>query len=97
VSSQFAADAESHYYEAPIKKQVIWINLFSDNGTPHVSGSSDTKPPTMTTEVVGWVRVTMSPSNMLDKQARRFQPRAGDGGAGAGGSAARWPSSWRAA
>jgi two-component system sensor histidine kinase UhpB len=73
VASQFTADAESHYYEAPIKKQMIWINLFSDNGTPHVSGSSDTKPQTMTTEVVGWVRVTMSPSNMLDKQARRFR------------------------
>jgi two-component system sensor histidine kinase UhpB len=73
VASQFATDAEPRYYEAPIKKQMIWINLFSDNGTPHVSGSSDTKPPTLTTEVVGWVRVTMSPSNMLDKQARRFK------------------------
>ena len=41
-----AADAEPRYYEAPIRKQVIWINLFSDNGAPHVSGSSDTKPPT---------------------------------------------------
>ena len=72
-SSQFAADAEDHYYEAPIKKQVIWVNLFSDNGSPHVSGPSDTKPPTQPAEVVGWVRVTMSPSNMLAKQARRFQ------------------------
>lgn len=73
VVSHSAADAEPRYYEAPIKKQMIWINLFSDNGTPHVSGSSDTKPPTLTTEVVGWVRVTMSPSNMLAKQAGRFQ------------------------
>jgi hypothetical protein len=30
-------------YEAPIRKQVLWINLFSDNGTPHVSASSDTR------------------------------------------------------
>jgi two-component system sensor histidine kinase UhpB len=73
VTSQSAAGAEPHYYEAPIKKQMIWINLFSDNGAPHVSASSDTKPPTLSTEVVGWVRVTMSPTNMLDKQARRFQ------------------------
>ncbi|MDB5951361.1 MAG: sensor histidine kinase [Massilia sp.] len=73
VSSQFAADAEPRYYEAPIKKQVIWVNLFSDNGSPHVSGPSDTRPPTQPAEVVGWVRVTMSPSNMMDKQARRFQ------------------------
>ncbi len=73
VSSQSAADADNHYYEAPIKKQVIWVNLFSDNGSPHVSGPSDTKPPTQPAEVLGYVRVTMSPSNMLDKQARRFQ------------------------
>lgn len=73
VASSTAADAEPRYYEAPIRKQLIWINLFSDNGAPHVSGSSDTKPPTLTTETVGWVRVTMSPSHMLDKQARRFR------------------------
>jgi two-component system sensor histidine kinase UhpB len=60
-------------YAAPIYKQVVWINLFSDNGTPHVSASSDTRPPTLTTEVVGEVRVTMSPTNMLAKQLHRFR------------------------
>ena len=73
VTSESALDAEPHYYEAPIRKQVVWINLFSDNGIPHVSASSDTRPPTLTTEVVGAVRVTMSPANMLAKQTRRFQ------------------------
>ena len=73
VASQFAADAEPRYYEAPIKKQVIWVSLFSDNGSPHVSAPSDARPPTQPAEVVGWVRVTMSPSNMQGKQARRFQ------------------------
>jgi len=73
VTSESAADAEPHYYEAPIRKQVVWINLFTDNGIPHVSASSDTRPPTLTTEVVGAVRVTMSPANMLAKQQRRFQ------------------------
>lgn len=73
VTSESAADAEPHYYEAPIRKQVVWINLFTDNGIPHVSASSDTRPPTLTTEVVGAVRVTMSPANMLAKQMRRFQ------------------------
>jgi two-component system sensor histidine kinase UhpB len=73
VLSKIARDAEPHYYEAPIKKQVVWINLFSDNGTPHVSAPADTRPPTLTTEVVGWVRVTMSPSNMLARQGQRFQ------------------------
>ncbi|QNA90702.1 HAMP domain-containing sensor histidine kinase [Massilia sp. Dwa41.01b] len=73
VTSDSAQDAEPHYYEAPIRKQVVWINLFSDNGTPHVSASSDARPPTLTTEIVGSVRVTMSPANMLAKQTRRFQ------------------------
>jgi two-component system sensor histidine kinase UhpB len=61
-----------HAYAAPIYKQIVWINLFSDNGTPHVSASSGTRPPTLTTEVVGEVRVTMSPTNMLAKQLHRF-------------------------
>ena len=73
VASNDVPDAEPRYYEAPIRKQVVWINLFSDNGTPHVSASSDARPPTLTTQVVGWVRVTMSPSNMLAKQAHRFR------------------------
>ncbi|HWJ93995.1 MAG TPA: ATP-binding protein, partial [Telluria sp.] len=72
VASDFALEAEQRYFEAPIKKQVIWINLFSDNGTPHVSALSDTRPPTLTTEVVGWIRVRMSPTAMLSKQAHRF-------------------------
>jgi len=73
VTSESALDSEPHYYEAAIRKQVVWINLFTDNGIPHVSASSDTRPPTLTTEVVGAVRVTMSPANMLAKQTRRFQ------------------------
>jgi two-component system sensor histidine kinase UhpB len=65
--------AQGRWYGAPIRKQVVWINLFSDNGAPHVSASSDTRPPTFTPEVVGEVRVTMSPTNMLAKQLHRFR------------------------
>jgi two-component system sensor histidine kinase UhpB len=68
-----SAPADGRWYEAPIRKQVVWINLFSDNGTPHVSASSDTRPPTFAPEVVGKVRVTMSPTSMMAKQLRRFQ------------------------
>ena len=73
VVSEHPIEAESRSFEAPIRKQVVWINLFSDNGTPHVSASSDTRPPTLTTEIVGLVRVTMSPTNMLAKQLHRFR------------------------
>jgi two-component system sensor histidine kinase UhpB len=64
VVSEHPIEAENRSFEAPIRKQVVWINLFSDNGTPHVSASSDTRPPTLTTEVVGLVRVTKSPTYM---------------------------------
>ncbi len=59
--------------EAPIKRQVLWINLFTENGTPHVSGSSESKPPQFLTETIGQVRVTMSPSHLMSKQNARFQ------------------------
>ncbi len=73
VASEHPIEAEARSFEAVIHKQVVWINLFSDNGTPHVSASSDTRPPTLPTEVVGLVRVTMSPTNMLAKQLHRFR------------------------
>jgi two-component system sensor histidine kinase UhpB len=73
VVSDHPIQAGPYSYEAPIRKQVVWINLFSDNGTPHVSASSDTRPPTLTTEVVGRVRVTMSPTSMMAKQLGRFR------------------------
>jgi two-component system sensor histidine kinase UhpB len=73
VVSETAAQPEPHHYDAPIRKQVIWINLFTDNGTPHVTASSDIRPPTVTTTNVGAVRVTMSPTYLLGKQARRFR------------------------
>ena len=73
VTSRTAEAAESRSYEVPIKKQMVKINLFSDNGLPHVSDTTDLRPRTLTSEIVGYVRVTMSPTNMLDKQARRFQ------------------------
>jgi two-component system, NarL family, sensor histidine kinase UhpB len=73
VISEHPIEAESRSFEAPIRKQVVWINLFSDNGTPHVSASSDTRPPTVKPEIVGFVRVTMSPTNMLAKQLHRFR------------------------
>jgi two-component system sensor histidine kinase UhpB len=73
VVSEHPIQAEPRSYEVPIRKQVVWINLFSDNGTPHVSASSDTRPPTLTTEIVGVVRVTMSPTSMMVKQLRRFR------------------------
>ncbi|HEU4850521.1 MAG TPA: ATP-binding protein [Telluria sp.] len=73
VAGDGGREAEERAFEAPIRKQMIWVNLFQENGAPHVSGSSDSKPPTMTVEEVGYVRVTMSPTNMMAKQLARFR------------------------
>ncbi|MCG2584809.1 ATP-binding protein [Massilia sp. TS11] len=63
---------ETRYFEAPVRKQVVWINLFSDNGTPHVTAAGIGRPPALTSETVGFVRVTMSPGAMAAKQRARF-------------------------
>jgi two-component system sensor histidine kinase UhpB len=73
VVSDTASAPQRQHYAAPIRKQVIWINLFSDNGTPHVTAASSIRPPTVTTTNVGEVRVTMSPTYLLGKQTRRFR------------------------
>jgi two-component system sensor histidine kinase UhpB len=73
VVSETASHPQPQHYDAPIRKQVIWINLFTDNGAPHVTAPSSLRPPTVTTTDVGWVRVTMSPTYLLHKQARRFR------------------------
>ena len=73
VVSETALHPQQAHYDAPIRKQVIWINLFTDNGAPHVTAPSSLRPPTVTTTDVGWVRVTMSPTYLLHKQARRFR------------------------
>ena len=39
VVSETASAPQRQAYAAPIRKQVIWINLFSDNGTPHVTAA----------------------------------------------------------
>jgi len=73
VVSEQPIQPERRVFEVPIRKQVMWINLFPDNGAPHVSAPGDTPPSTRSAEVVGRVRVTMSPTNMLARQLRRFR------------------------
>lgn len=73
VVSDTASAPQHRAYAAPIRKQGIWINLFTDNGMPHVSAPSDIRPPTVATTDVGEVRVTMSPTYLLGKQGRRFR------------------------
>jgi two-component system sensor histidine kinase UhpB len=57
--------------EAPIKRQILAISDYSDGG-PHVSGIAEGPPKVVRAEVVGYVRVTMSPSSLLARQRHRL-------------------------
>lgn len=73
VTSRSVEHADSSAYEVPIRKQTVAFNLFLDNGLPQLSSPTDIRPRTLDSEVIGWVRVTMSPTNMMEKQAHRFR------------------------
>lgn len=63
--------AELRYFEAPILKRLMWVAVLGPDGKPYQkdkpAGASGA-----TVETIGYVRVTMSPSALLLKQARRF-------------------------
>ena len=73
VTSRSVEHADSTVYEVPIRRQTLAINLFSDDGMPQLSSTTEIRPRTLDSEVIGWVRVTMSPTNMMEKQAHRFR------------------------
>jgi two-component system sensor histidine kinase UhpB len=64
---------EPRPYEAQILRRTIWMNMQPAGGVPYV-GAPGAKGvhEGMTTDVVGYVRVTMSPTAMLRKQTGRF-------------------------
>ncbi len=74
VGSGKPGKADAQFFEVPIKRQMVWVSLVSaEENVPvpaaagTVSGNSDIK-----SEILGYVRVTMSPDYMLAKQTRRF-------------------------
>ena len=66
--SQSAGDPEARYFEAPIRKQLIWVNLSGGTSTVKIDPGAGGK----SQETVGYVRVRMSPTKMLAKQGSRF-------------------------
>ncbi|MFM9433897.1 two-component system, NarL family, sensor histidine kinase UhpB [Janthinobacterium sp. CG_23.3] len=57
--------------EAPINKQTLAISDYSDGG-PHVSGIAEGPPKVVRADVIGYVRVTMSPSSLQARQRHRL-------------------------
>ena len=69
---------ENRYFEKPIKRQMVWVNLLGqaeENSKVKNSSSinaANVKSGNHNGEVIGYVRVTMSPTHMVDKQKHRF-------------------------
>lgn len=72
IASGALHNAENRVFEAPIKKQQLSMNSFEDENGPHISAEKAPLVLTVKDEPVGYVRVTMSPSQMIIKQKKRF-------------------------
>jgi two-component system sensor histidine kinase UhpB len=73
VGASASAQTEEHFFEVPIKRQMVWVNLVGSNTASSGSSEIQEKSPAKISETLGYVRVTMSPNHMLAKQTQRFQ------------------------
>ena len=76
VGASAAAQTDQHFFEVPIKRQMVWVNLLGPNAmAPNASNApaNQEKASGKIVETLGYVRVTMSPDHMLSKQTQRFQ------------------------
>ena len=77
VGSSKAGKADTQFFEMPIKRKMIWVSLISPAGTPAADAATssvrESGNPSVKSEILGYVRITMSPDHMLAKQAQRFQ------------------------
>jgi two-component system sensor histidine kinase UhpB len=75
VTSTLPRDAENRYFDVEIRRQLLPIDPFGDSDAPHVSSLKDAQNPVASApldgEVIGMVRVTMSPTDLLRKQKNR--------------------------
>ncbi|MES2048482.1 MAG: HAMP domain-containing protein, partial [Pseudomonadota bacterium] len=73
VGASATAQTDQHFFEVPIKRQMVWVNLVGPNvNVPNASANQE-KASEKISETLGYVRVTMSPDHMLAKQTQRFQ------------------------
>ena len=71
MAMRSSGQPEAHSYEAPILKRLMWVTALGADGKPYQKGGT-VGASGATVETMGYVRVTMSPSNLLPKQTRRF-------------------------
>lgn len=59
-------------FEAPIRMELAELNAFSEGDAPHESAAVNSPAMRERNDVVGYVRVTMSPASMLDNKRQRI-------------------------
>jgi two-component system, NarL family, sensor histidine kinase UhpB len=62
VAARRGGQPDAHYHEAPIVRRLVWVNM---QGHPAGQGG-------FSTETVGYVRVTMSPTAAMRRHMNRF-------------------------
>lgn len=72
VVNEALRGGEFRTFEASIKREVVAINPFDEDGKPHVSDSIDSILTQHSSDTIGYVRLNMSPSIMLAKQKQRI-------------------------
>ena len=71
ASAHAPGQPDARYYEAPVLKRLMFVTMLAADGKPYLkdkpAGASS-----VAVETMGYVLVTMSPSALLVRQARRF-------------------------
>lgn len=68
IPSHISPEFNSLQFDAPIKRDILAINTFDAGDSPHISSSSTDSATTPIVDTVGYVRVIMTPSIMIEKQ-----------------------------
>ena len=71
-TAESSRSASNFSVDAPIRKTNLPFNVFDEHGAPQITDLADSTPtiaqPPTSENVIGYVRVTMSKANMLDRQ-----------------------------
>ncbi|MFZ6766967.1 HAMP domain-containing sensor histidine kinase [Undibacterium sp. Di26W] len=75
IISARRVQSDESYVEVPIKKQMVWVNILKDPANAGLAARSmdGAKKAGKDSDIIGYVRVTMSPTRITEKHSQRFQ------------------------
>jgi two-component system, NarL family, sensor histidine kinase UhpB len=72
VTSEYVNLAETRHFTVPVKKKLIWVGVVGPTSPALPAHTQAQGKDKVDHTIVGYVRVTMSPTNMLARQKQRF-------------------------